>query len=324
MPKEYTNFYQKFRAQLKDRPAMPFDEFVDLALYHPSLGYYTRAKERVGKNQGADFYTSSSTGTLWGQMIVNACQTILKAQDLRKYTLVEIGAEPNCSVFSEIKHPFRRTITYRLGDFIEIPENAIVFSNEWLDAQPFKRFKFNANKSKWYEIGVSIHEGKLIESSLPLKLDHLFPKRSIAGYTIDWPTGSIISIENILSQSWSGLFLTFDYGLSKQVLFNERPEGTARSYFRHQMRNELLKCPGEQDLTCHLCWDELVDCLEEKNFRKPKLQSQESFFMHHSQEKIKSVLENTNDALNLKKQKLKELIHPQHLGNKFQALWAIR
>mgnify|MGYP007000361166 len=66
MPKEYTDFYQKFRAQLKDRSAMPFDEFVDLALYHPSLGYYTRAKERVGKNQGADFYTSSSTGTLWG------------------------------------------------------------------------------------------------------------------------------------------------------------------------------------------------------------------------------------------------------------------
>ena len=67
------------------------------------------------------------------------------------------------------------------------------------------------------------------------------------------------------AQKWSGLFLTFDYGLGKEILLKERPLGTARSYHRHKMGSDLLSKVGEQDLTCHLCWDELVAVLENSN-----------------------------------------------------------
>ena len=43
-----------------------------------------------------------------------------------------------------------------------------------------------------------------------------------------------------------------------------------------------------------------------------------------SQNKIKHLIEQSDGPLDSKMQKLKELIHPQHLGNKFQALWAVR
>jgi SAM-dependent MidA family methyltransferase len=131
-------------------------------------------------------------------------------------------------------------------------------------------------------------------------------------------------MNEIISQNWRGLVLTFDYGLSRNTILQERPEGTARGYSKHKINTDLLSMVGGQDLTCHLCWDELIDCLKSKKFFSPKLQSQESFFMHHSQNSIKQLIEKSNDPLDSKMQKLKELIHPQHLGNKFQALWAVR
>ena len=46
--------------------------------------------------------------------------------------------------------------------------------------------------------------------------------------------------------------------------------------------------------------------------------------MHHAQNKIKSLIENPSNSVDLKVQKLKEIIHPQHFGSKFQALSALR
>ena len=324
MPKDKTNIYQEFKNRLNENSMMPFDEFVNLALYHPILGYYSKRKERVGKGDNSDFYTSNSIGSPWGDLIVEACTQILKPKELKNYTFIEIAAEPGCSILNQIVHPFVSTMTYRLGDSVEIPDQSIVFSNEWLDAQPFKRFRFDGTKKEWREIGVNLLGKKFTECFFQTKQNLLFPKECIDGYTIDWPTGARTAMNEIISQNWRGLFLTFDYGLLRKTILQERPEGTARGYSKHKINTDLLSMAGEQDLTCHLCWDELIDCLKSRNFCSPKLQSQESFFMHHSQNKIKLLIEQSDGPLDSKIQKLKELIHPQYLGNKFQALWAVR
>ncbi|MEJ6523977.1 MAG: SAM-dependent methyltransferase [Opitutales bacterium] len=324
MTKDQFAILKVFQERLKDRPAMPMDEFVQLALYHESNGYYSKKQERVGKGTNSDFYTSNTFGSLWGELIIEACGEILSNEDIRKYTFVEIAAEPNCSILDNIEHPFSSSITYRLGDSLEIPSPAIVFSNEWLDAQPFKRFRFHSPEKRWREVGVRLEKGELSEYTFMEKIDPIFPVNSVDGYTIDWPTGAHQVLDNLISKSWHGLFLTFDYGLPKPILMNERPDGTARAYYKHQFESNLFARPGEQDLTCHLCWDELSNTLSRHNFKKIELQNQESFFMHHAQNKIKSLIENPSNSVDLKVQKLKEIIHPQHFGSKFQALSALR
>jgi SAM-dependent MidA family methyltransferase len=324
MTKKNFTIKQAFMEQLDKRTAMPFDEFVQIALYHPALGYYRLKHERVGKNNKSDFYTSNSIGAPWGEMIVEASAKILNLANIKDYTFVEIGAEPNCSILDGFDHPFESTLSLRLDDPLEIPPKSIVFSNEWLDAQPFKRFRFDSKIQKWNEIGVSLIRGEFKESELSTNHSFSFPKDATDQYTIDWSTGANHSLNQLVSKKWKGLFLTFDYGLSKQILFKERPNGTARSYYKHKMNVDLFSCPGEKDLTCHLCWDELIDCLTKGGFEKTKLQTQESFFMHHSQNSIKKILSETGDLTNLKLQKLKELIHPQFFGSKFQALWGVR
>ncbi|MDG0964903.1 MAG: SAM-dependent methyltransferase [Opitutales bacterium] len=324
MTKEQVTIYDTIQQELKGRRAIPMDEFFNIALYHPSFGYYSQTRDRVGKGNNTDFYTSNTFGSLWGEMIVDACKKIISDQEIEKYTFIEIAAEPGCSILENVEHPFSSSIIYRLGDIIEIPSPAIVFSNEWLDAQPFKRFRYYTSEKRWREIGVQLLDGELSEFIFPEDLNLDFLANSTNEYTVDWPTGAHYSLDKIVSSSWNGLFITFDYGLSKECIMYDRPEGTARAYYKHKMNRNLFCRPGDQDLTCHLCWDELIKLLTQNKFENVSLESQESFFMHHSQNKIKSLLEKTDHSINKEVQKLKELIHPQHFGSKFQALWGIR
>ena len=317
---------ESFAKRLGKRTVLPFDEYVDFALYEEQIGYYSTAKNRVGRSDQTDFFTSSSFGDLWGDLIVDACVEILDGENLHDYTFVEIAAEPEKFVLSGNDHPFGKTQVIRLGDPFQIPSPAVVYSNEWLDAQVFKRFRFDPQNKEWMEMGVRLENGLFLEAAMDSVSSqaHSFPTEYANPYELDWPSGSIEALESLCSKNWSGLFLTFDYGLDQETLLKERPQGTARSYFRHEMGTDLLSNLGEQDITCHLCWDELIGILEKTQFNPSALVSQESFFMHHASRKIQEILSQSSALPTSKTQALKELIHPLHMGNKFQALWGLR
>ena len=298
---------------------MPTDEFIRFALYHPKHGYYTSDTSELEKDGILIFIPQTLTEKLWGELIVEACSEILGAEQIKKHSFIEIAAEPNCSILKGIDTPFESRKTIRLGDRAKIPDQSVIFSNEWLDAQPFKRFRFNENKRKWIEIGVTLRSNIFEEVELPQSDTPInFPKVCIDGYTIDWPIGAYDALNSVLSQSWKGLFLTFDYGLSRETIFKERPTGTARSYYKHQMCKSLFTQVGKQDLTCHVCWDELKECMHKNFFSEVKLETQESFLMNHSQMKIKQIFDSTDNPLNQQMLKLRELIHPQHLEGNFK------
>src|SRR5215469_15728541 len=46
---------------------LPFDRFMELALYCPKLGYYETKRDIVGRR--GDFYTSVSVGNLFGELL---------------------------------------------------------------------------------------------------------------------------------------------------------------------------------------------------------------------------------------------------------------
>ena len=324
MTKDAENILEAFQIRLGNRNALPVDEFVELALYHPALGYYQKKTERVGKNKEADFYTSSSLGKLWGEMIIDACMKIAGELKLNDMHFVEIAAEPGRSITNGLEIPFRTSSTIRLGDPIKIPKNSIVFSNEWLDAQPFKRFQYLEKEKKWREIEIIYDQGLFKERIGKENQNMPFPENHIDGYILDWPTGATKTLNQLLESSWNGLFLTFDYGLSNEVLFNDRPQGTARAYFKHTLEKNFLEKPGEKDITCHLSWDELKKSLKANSFESINLENQETFFMHHAQKKLKSLFDEKKRNSEFDLNSLKEIINPHFFGSKFQALWAIR
>lgn len=134
-------FLEAFRSQAGPGRTLRFDRFVELALYHPELGYYRRQRQRVGTGPDTDFYTASHSAPVFGEIILAAIGQLLNGEDLSRYTFVEIGAEIPGGVLAGIAHPFGAARTVRVGELFAVEGRCVVFSNELFDAQPFRRFR---------------------------------------------------------------------------------------------------------------------------------------------------------------------------------------
>ncbi|MEX0331336.1 MAG: SAM-dependent methyltransferase [Puniceicoccaceae bacterium] len=301
---------------------IPLETFIDLALYHPQVGYYLRPESRVGHRSGTDFYTAQSLGTVYSNLVLAALEE-LSGSSLDTFSLVEFGPESSAGTMGPAgKSPFRETLLVRPGEAFTIPSRSIVFSNELFDAQPFRRFI--RRNDKWMEAGVRITDNALDWCELePAQSLPPLPEAS-EGYIIDWPGQARQLMQDICSQSWEGLFVAFDYGLERSVIFSERPSGTGRTYADHQLGTDLLANPGHIDITCHVIWDELEDALRDNAFESIRIERQEAFFMHHSRKEIARILEGSAGSFSPEKQTLMELLHPENMGHKFQVLSARR
>jgi SAM-dependent MidA family methyltransferase len=316
------------RDAIDEKGQMDYPTFVATTLYAPEVGYYSTAKTRVGRSPETDFFTAQSLGPIFGQLVVAACESLLGDADPNSYTFVEIAAEPDRSVLQGVKHNFGATKTIRLFDSLDIPPKAIVFANEWLDAQPFRRFRFDKDQG-WLERGVEITESGLREidmhqsGDIPPFLKEISPGTS-CDYLLDLPTGAKESLVNLCSKEWNGLFLTFDYGLSLEDFTRRRPEGVARAYKRHRLSDDLLASPGEQDITCHVCWDMLEAVLRDQGFAKIQVERQESFLLGHASSACEAIVTGKGGEFDPDRQTLMELLHPGNMGAKFQVLRGIR
>lgn len=58
---------KKLAAEIAARGPLPFARFMEQALYCPVYGYYEAEADKIGR--GGDYYTSSSVGRAWGEML---------------------------------------------------------------------------------------------------------------------------------------------------------------------------------------------------------------------------------------------------------------
>ena len=168
--------------------------------------------------------------------------------------------------------------------------------------------------------GISESERPFSSSSEVLRL----PDSAPPNYHLDLPTGANTLASAIAAQPWHGLFLAFDYGKSWTELVESVPQGTARAYYQHQQKTQLLASMGEQDLTCHVCWDHLSKALQGQRFETAEVQSQEAFLVGHAANKLAEIMSAEATQMSPRKSGLMQLLHPSALGQKFQVLSAWR
>ena len=317
-------FRAVFRSHADSKNRMTFAKFMQIALYHPVVGYYQRSQRRIGYAPGSDFFTASTSGPMFGELVGASCTRLLEAagRDPRSHTFVEIGAEPGSDgVLAGVTHPFSNVAIVRLGESLSLAGNCVVFSNELFDAQPCVRSVFRAGR--WVEIGVELCDDVLVE----VELDSASLRDAVGGtegYHFDRPLAAAALAARLAEQPWHGLFVAFDYGKTLRELSEETPGGTVRAYYRHTQSNDLLAHPGEQDLTCHVCWDWISDGLRQHGFTEPMLNSQEAFFIRNAGETIATVSAAEAPRFSSRKLTLLQLLHPSHMGQKFQVLHALR
>ena len=58
---------QKIEQEIRRRGPIPFSRYMELCLYDPEFGYYSRNVEQFGK--AGDFYTSSDVHAVFGRLL---------------------------------------------------------------------------------------------------------------------------------------------------------------------------------------------------------------------------------------------------------------
>lgn len=76
--------------QIGEKGPISFRDFMETALYHPTLGYYMAWKDKIGAD--GDFYTSCCLGPVFGAMIAKQLAEMWQFSGETEFTVVEFGA----------------------------------------------------------------------------------------------------------------------------------------------------------------------------------------------------------------------------------------
>ena len=115
------NLRQKIEEEIRERGPIPFSRYMELCLYDPELGYYSRNAEKFGK--AGDFYTSSDVHAVFGRLLARQFEEMWRALgEPGQMEILELG--PGRGLFaqdvldwSEKKFPdFFRALHYRLAE----------------------------------------------------------------------------------------------------------------------------------------------------------------------------------------------------------------
>jgi SAM-dependent MidA family methyltransferase len=342
--------------EMKTQGVIPFARFMELALYHPTKGYYETQSTRIGR-QG-DFYTSVSVGPLFGELLAFQFSVWLESIET-PCQIVEAGAHDGTLArdvlsaiekYGSLSHieywiiepsiqrrawqtetlaPWHRTgQVHWIDDWSQWQRagvRGIIFSNELLDAFPVHRLAWNASDRGWFEWGVALDESeRFVWRPMPLTVEIPLAPESLLRVL---PDGYVLEVSPARSAWWMqaaqhlahGKLMTIDYGFPGQNLFDPaRANGSLRGYHGHRVASNLLENPGRQDLTADVNFGELEQVGEAAGLKTIGLLTQATFFM----QAIETMRAQARDMdwTESRRRQLQTLIHPEHLGRAFKVL----
>lgn len=347
------------RDEIQEHGPIPFVRFMESALYHPTLGYYTSPGEKIGFR--GDYYTSSSVHPIFGELLAKQLLQMLLAlgEGESGYTLVEMGAgkgtlcfdilsylkSTSPDVFNRLRYiiieksPTLRTRQrQRLEPFFldrvqweeAVPDRLIgvLFSNELLDAMPVHRLR--VDRKTVQEIYVDWKDDRFVETLGPPSTPRLLDDLKKIDVQFDRPTEIEINLQAIdwmhrIGQSLArGYVVTIDYGYPAEMLYTpRRPKGTFLCYYRHQTNENPYDHIGEQDMTAHIDFTALARAGEEVGLSVIGFTDQTHFLMGlgiaQRMEPYGMEMDRSDEA---KKQFLamKQLMAPDRMGRIFKIL----
>jgi SAM-dependent MidA family methyltransferase len=263
---------------LSEGGRLRFDRFMELALFHPVHGYYTRRIRGIGKS--GDFSTSTTLSSALGKAVFRWLETEAKYLGLDPLIIIEPGVGTGALaqiVLSQIR-PWSRVRyfgvdlrpesavldksvikqrRFRLFDSVEAALHeaagkAMVISNEFVDAFPCRRLV--RMESGWADTYLRYGDDQWREELTPTPMPFAcsgLDAGFIAGQTIEVHESYRKWLANTSAQLNTGAILTVDYGGEPKEIYYRRPGGTVRGYFEQERveGTDIFRRAGYQDLT---------------------------------------------------------------------------
>lgn len=276
------------KKKIKKQGPVSFHDFMEMALYYPSLGYYNSERDKIGER--GDYYTSPVLSSLFGELIGKQIEEMWFLLQKKPFTIVEFGAgtgalcsdilcylKKNSALYNELRYCIiekseamkkqqKKILDEKVfwcRSLTEVPPiNGCILSNEVLDNFPVHKVVM---KNDLMEVFVN-YKDRFEESLKPAdeRLKSYLKEQQIIlpeNYSTEINLQAIDWIKDIASNLNSGFVLTIDYGFpSEEFYSSKRNSGTLICYKGHRVNNSPYSYIGKQDITAHVnfsalsCW----------------------------------------------------------------------
>ncbi|MGC8915819.1 MAG: SAM-dependent methyltransferase [Thermoanaerobaculum sp.] len=267
-----------------------FSRFMELALYDPEHGYYARRHRHYPAGPGGDFVTAPTAHPAFAATFARVLMA-LKGKRGVPFEFADLGAGDGrflrhltgalpegvvarfCAV--EVSPAGREVVALTLPQVAcaeslsELPPPAgpcVVFASELYDALPCHVVE--GREGGIVELYVEVApEGSLRFVTGPPSTPEL--EAYLARHGIALEPGQRAELrpqakgfhEAVLA--WAGddaVVFVLDYGYRAKALYNPKARrgGSLVGYRDHQPVRDVLKNPGEVDITAHVNWDDLL------------------------------------------------------------------
>jgi len=294
---EKTELARILMKRIAARGNMTFASFMEAALYEPGLGYYTSAGRKVGA-QGDFYTSMNVHSAFGRLIAKEICRFWELLDSPASFTIAEAGAGGGqlaldiLDAIAELNQPLYAALTYRLIEkepslkdaqdaFLashrdrlawSSPEElaagklhltGCIISNELFDAMPVHVVEMTEEGLKELYVGCD-GEGfveRLASPSTPELAAYL---QRFQVYLMPGQRGEI----NLAAPGWiasaaaaleRGFVLTIDYGyLTDELYAPQRRDGTLLCYHKHSTGENPYVLVGEQDITTHINFSQLM------------------------------------------------------------------
>lgn len=348
---------QRIRAEINAHGPIPFQRYMELALYAPGLGYYTAGAHKFGA--AGDFVTAPELGSVYAEVLAHTLAPVLRSME--QPTLLELGGGSGAmavdlwrALAARDARPHRYAILERSADLRErqigtlskkIPDamprvvwldqppaerfDGVVIGNEVVDALACARFVLRGNGPR--EIAVAADDDGLhacdsaprphVERALRELLEKL-PEPLPEGYCSELLPELGAWLQGISAALRSGLILLADYGYPRHEYYlPQRRDGTLICHYRHRVHQDPLWLPGLCDITASVDFTALAEAGRDCGLDLLAYDSQAGFLSAAGIDQVYADLAGRPDRERLRiARQLQQLMLPGEMGERFKIM----
>lgn len=329
-----------------------FHDFMQAALYEPSLGYYVAGLRKIGAE--GDFVTAPEISPLFSQCLANQCAQILA--ELNNSSILELGAGSGLMAADMLlrleqlaclpEHYFildlspdlqvrqRATLAKYaphllskvqwLASLPTEPLRGVILGNEVLDAMPVELFKVTEQGLASIHVGVVDDEFAFTDrpANAAEYLQTLLPAELALPYTSEFNPALAPWIHSLADHLAAGAVLLMDYGYERADYYHpERSQGTLLCHYQHRVHSHALIYPGLQDLTASVDFTAVAEAGLEAGLQLAGYTTQAAFLASSGLEDLFIQALNTDpQASYLLAQQIRTLSLPSEMGERFKVI----
>lgn len=294
---------------------LPFEAFMELALYAPGLGYYSAGSAKIGAR--GDFTTAPEVSDLFSACVARQCAEILpesggsilelgagtgRMAACILETLASLDALPERYAILEVSADLRdrqRVCVERLPESVRNrvvwfdrlpskPWRGLMLANEVLDALPCHRVVLREGGAS--SLGVAANgKGGFVEEERPAdealaaawqRLARDLPYELPDEYRTELCLRVDPWIASLADSLEQGAMLLFDYGLPRSHYYHpQRTDGTLRCHYKHRAHNDPFLNVGVQDITAWVDFTRVAEAADAAGLQVRGFATQAAFLL---------------------------------------------